>query len=218
MGDTVAADFPLDQEGVWCDVHGQRQVAEPALFLDRDGVLVEETGYLSRIEDIKIIPGGAALVAQANRRGIPVIVVTNQAGIGRGYFGWQQFRTVQDSISASFADENASFDAVFACAHHAQGKDDFAHPNHPARKPNPGMITRAAKALTLDLSNSWLVGDKLIDVQTAKNAGLAGAMLVLTGYGATERDEAEKLKAPGFQVAIGKSIADAVTLPIFRKR
>jgi D-glycero-D-manno-heptose 1,7-bisphosphate phosphatase len=186
--------------------------------LDRDGAVVEEIGYLHRVEDIRIIPGAEQVIAAANRRNVPVIMVTNQSGIGRGYYGWAEFKSVQDAIVASLAIAGARIDAVYACAHHPQGGGDFAHPNHPARKPNPGMLLQAASALILDLKSSWLVGDKADDIEAAKRAGIAGALLVATGYGDAECQRATTLASPAFELRFGRSIADAMTLPILMSR
>jgi len=214
----MSVPFPLDAENVWCEITPTARSTTPrgALFLDRDGVVVEEADYLSRVADLSVIAGAAETIAQANARGVPVVLVTNQAGIGRGYYTWSEFATVQTELAKRLASQKAHFDAVYACAHHPEGQGVFAHPNHPARKPNPGMIQRAAAALSLDLTQSWLVGDKAIDIAAAKNAGLAGAMLALTGYGMKERAEAEALRTAGFDVRVGASIKDALTLPILR--
>ncbi len=186
----------------------------PALFLDRDGAVVEDTEYLRRGEDIAMIRGAAGVIAAANKHGVAVVLVTNQAGIARGYYGWAEFKHVQQAIVAALAVEGARLDAVYACAHHPEGKGAFAHPNHPARKPNPGMLLQAAADLRLDLEKSWLVGDKATDVEAAKRAGLAGAMQVATGHGAAERQRSAGLATPSFKVCFGRSIADAMTLPI----
>lgn len=207
-------DDRIDSEGVWCEVRDGAARGGAALFLDRDGVVVEEADYLCRAEDVRILPGAAAVIAAANRRGVPVVLVTNQSGIGRGYFGWPAFAAVQDAIRSALDAQGAHVDAVYACPHHPAGRGAFAIPHHPARKPNPGMLLRAAADLDLDLPASWLVGDKSIDVEAAKRAGLAGALHVLTGYGEAERAESARLAGPGFEVRFGRSIADAVTLPI----
>jgi D-glycero-D-manno-heptose 1,7-bisphosphate phosphatase len=209
------ADFPVDPENLWCETITPAQRAErTALFLDRDGVLVEDTDYLCRAEDIVMISGAAPVIAAANRQGVAVVIVTNQAGIGRGYYGWSEFAAVQHAILSALATEGARIDAVYACPHHANGQGVFAHADHPARKPNPGMLLRAADDLRLDLKRSWLVGDKAIDVAAAKRAGLAGALQVATGYGGAERQSAADLAGPGFEVRFGESVADAITLPI----
>jgi D-glycero-D-manno-heptose 1,7-bisphosphate phosphatase len=211
---TRSAEHPLDIEGVWCQILRRPAPRRPALFLDRDGAVVEETGYLCRIDDIVFIPGAAEVIAAANRSSVPVIMVTNQSGIGRGYYSWAEFKSVQDAIVASLAAAGASIDAVYACAHHPQAQGRLAHPNHPARKPNPGMLLQAAAALALDLKPSWMVGDKADDVEAAKRAGIAGALLVATGYGSAERERAATLAGSGFEVRFGQSIADARMLPI----
>lgn len=205
---------PIDFEGVWCEVRAGSRRGGPALFLDRDGVVVEDTGYLCRVENIVMATGAAAAIATANQRDIPVVLVTNQAGIGRGYFCWEDFAAVQNEISSRLGALGARLDAVYACPHHPAGRGAFAHPDHPARKPNPGMILRAAADLALDLQGSWLIGDKTIDIEAAKRAGLAGAMLVMTGYGKTERLQSAALAAADFEVRFGQSIAEAVSLPI----
>jgi len=209
-----SAEHPLDSQGVWCQILRRPVAGRPALFVDRDGTIVEETDYLCRVDDIVVIPGAAEVIAAANRRSVPVIMVTNQAGIGRGYYGWAEFKSVQDAIVGSLATEGANVDAVYACAHHPQAEGDLAHPDHPARKPNPGMLLDSASALALDLKSSWLIGDKADDIEAAKRAGLGGALLVATGYGSAERQRAATLASPAFEVRFGRSIADAMTLPL----
>ncbi len=208
------ADHPLNAEGIWCEILTKPARGRPALFLDRDGAVVEETEYLCRVEDIVMIPGAARVIAAANRRGIAVVLVTNQAGVGRGYYGWAEFKAVQQAIVAALAAEGSRLNAVYACAHHPDGQGPFAHPDHPARKPNPGMLLQAASDLALDLKSSWLVGDKAIDVEAAKRASIAGAMQVATGHGSAERQRIAGLATPTFEVRFGRSIADAMTLPI----
>lgn len=202
----------IDAEGVWGQVLPGAAHGGPGLFLDRDGVVVEEVDFLARIEDVALISGAAAVIAAANERRIPVILVTNQSGIGRGYYGWREFATVQDAILAELAARGARVDAVYACPHYPDGKPPYTHPNHPARKPNPGMLLRAATALELDLARSWLVGDRAIDVEAARRASLAGGIHVMTGYGVQERAVAAAIAASGFELRLGQSIDDAMAL------
>jgi D-glycero-D-manno-heptose 1,7-bisphosphate phosphatase len=206
---------PIDTEGVWCEIRDHVRRGGAALFLDRDGVVVEEVDYLCRVEDVRLVHGAAGVIGAANRKNIPVVLVTNQAGICRGLYGWADFVAVQDAIIGGLETQGARLDAIYACPHHPNGKGDFLHPDHPARKPNPGMILRAASDLSLDLQNSWLVGDKTIDIEAARRAGLAGAMQVMTGYGAAEWPQSAALKTERFTVRPGRSIADATALPIF---
>jgi D-glycero-D-manno-heptose 1,7-bisphosphate phosphatase len=179
-------------------------------------VLVEETGYLCRATDIIVIPGAIDVISAANKRGVPVVMVTNQSGIGRGYYGWNEFRSVQDALITMLADRDAKINAVYACAHHPDATGILAHPDHPARKPNPGMLLQAASDLALDLKSSWLVGDKAHDIEAAKRAGIAGALQVATGHGAAERQHAAKVNALNFEVRFGRSVVDAMTLPILK--
>ena len=183
--------------------------ARPALFIDRDGVLVEEPGYLNRVEDVVMIPGAAEVVALANRRGVPVVEVTNQAGIGRGYYGWKEFLNVEDAVAGALARRGAAIDAVFACPYHRDGVDPWVHPDHPARKPNPGMFTAAAELLRLDLGQSWIVGDNLNDLKAGYNAGLRHGVLVLTGHGAEFRDAVREWAPAEFALQIVGSIREA---------
>lgn len=208
---------PIDSEGVWCEVRDGAARGGPALFLDRDGVVVRETDYLSRVEDVAILPGAADVIAAANKRGVPVVLVTNQSGIGRGYFGWSEFSAVQQAIASALAAQGARLDAVYACPHHESGQGAFAVAHHPARKPNPGMLLRAAADLDLNLGGSWMVGDKTIDIDAARRASLAGAMHVLTGYGEAERAGSAQFAGPDFELRFGRSIADALTLPILTR-
>ena len=154
----------------------------PAVFIDRDGTLNEEVGYLHRPEDVVLVGGAAAALARLNALGIPVIVVTNQSGIGKGRYDWEDFHAVMDRIRELLALEGASMDGIYVAPHHERGQGEYAHPDHPDRKPNPGMLMRAAEEHDLDLGRSWMVGDKELDLGAGRNAGCQVA-LVRTGYG-----------------------------------
>jgi D-glycero-D-manno-heptose 1,7-bisphosphate phosphatase len=160
----------------------QRLPLKPAIFLDRDGTLNEEVDYLSDPEQLVLISGAAAAVARLNALGIPVVVVTNQSGIGRGKYSWQDFEAVMKRMGTLLASENAQIDAVYASPHHEQALGEYAVTDHPERKPNPGMLVRAAAEHGLDLSRSWMVGDKALDLEAGRRAGCRVA-LVRTGYG-----------------------------------
>ncbi|HWE50081.1 MAG TPA: HAD-IIIA family hydrolase [Bryobacteraceae bacterium] len=174
--------------------------ARPALFLDRDGVVIEEKHYLSRPEDVVLIPGAAEIIAEANRRDIPVVLVTNQSGIGQGFYGWDAFVAVEAAMEDELARLNARIDAVLACPF---------YPEHPARKPQPGMLLAAAPALNLDLAGSWIVGDHASDMEAGLNAGLRGGLHVLTGHGAGQRERAILQRRVNFDLRLGDTIADA---------
>ena len=204
----------IDSDGIWAEIAappaggGER----PALFLDRDGVVIEEAGYLHRAGGVSLIPGAADVIAGANRAGVPVVIVTNQAGIGLGYYDWPQFIEVQDAIKRQLGRAGAHLSAVFACPFHPDARPPYRHGDHPCRKPNPGMLVKAARALSIDLSRSWLIGDRAIDVGAARNAGLEGAMHVRSGHGAhqAERQGSLALASGDFQVLTGETIRDAL--------
>jgi len=173
----------LTADNVWIDLRHMPERfedARPALFLDRDGVIVVDTHYLRSPDDVLLLPGASDLIAAANRVGIPVIVVTNQSGIGRGYFNWAELEAVQDKISRLLAEGNARWDAVFACPHHSHALTPYIHPSHPCRKPNPGMIDAARDLLNIDPARSWIIGDKAGDLEAGRNAGLMGGVHVAT--------------------------------------
>lgn len=170
----------LVEPGLWLEVRRPLGDARcPALFLDRDGVINVDTGYVGRVEDVALTPWIAPVIRAANLGGCPVVVVTNQSGIARGYFGWDAFAAVQARIHAALAAAGAGIDMVLACAYHDSGRGALAVPDHPMRKPRPGMLLRAAEVAPIDLSRSILLGDRPSDVLAAYRAGLLGAGLVV---------------------------------------
>jgi len=165
----------------------------PGIFLDRDGVLAEEVGHLHRVSDLRYVEGALRAIAWLNTLGLPVVLITNQAGIGRGLYGWKEFREVQEQIERDLACFGGRLDGVWACAAHPLGRGEFAHPCHPFRKPNAGMLYDAAECMHLDLCRSWLIGDQLSDIEAGLRAGVAGVCHVATGHGAATRTEVECL-------------------------
>ena len=139
--------------GLWYEVYSGSQclTGRPALFLDRDGVIVEDTQYLGRAQDVRMLAGAGEAIARCNKRGIPVILVSNQSGIARGLYDWSGFAAVQAAIASALSQAGARLDAVFACAHHVDGKAPLNIADHPWRKPNPGMIIAAAERMKLTL-------------------------------------------------------------------
>jgi len=196
--------------GAWISLSGQ-PASKPraALFLDRDGVIIEDPGYLCHSSEMALISGAAEFIAAANRRGIPVIAVTNQAGIGRGYYGWQEFTTMQEALDCELAKAGAALDAILACPFHPKGVSPWGHPDHPARKPRPGMLLAAERLLTLDLKRSWIIGDRFTDLLAGHAAGLRGGMHVLTGNGRNERARISEWHPQNFDLRLGTSIDDA---------
>jgi D-glycero-D-manno-heptose 1,7-bisphosphate phosphatase len=174
----------IDGAALWCEALTSRTSdGKPALFCDRDGVIVEEVGYLGKPEDVRLIPAAASLIRAANARGIRVVVVTNQSGIGRGYYGWAAFSAVQDRIVTELARLDAGIDLVIASGHHEDGGGLLASEAHKWRKPSPGMIRLARERLNMNLGGSLIVGDKLSDLEAGHAAGIGNGLLVRTGHG-----------------------------------
>jgi len=194
--------------GLWCQIDRADCSRRPALFLDRDGVVVADTRYIGRPENVQMIDGAAAAIACCNRLGIPVVVVTNQSGIARGYYGWDGFRAVQAAISEALAAAGAHLDAVLACAYHAKGSEALRIANHFWRKPNPGMLFAASNRMNLDLSQSWIIGDKAHDLAAGLAAGLAGGTLL--SLDEQELLVASALASPRFEVEGAANLADAL--------
>lgn len=201
MADRTEAPHPLTEPGVWVERIGDRVFPQhlPALFLDRDGTINVDTDYPSNPAEIELRPQMLPAIAAANRVGIPVVVVTNQSGIARGYFDWSVFAAVNGRVLELLGDRGVFVDMVLACAYHEAGVGPLAVADHPMRKPNPGMLIEAGKRLDLDLQRSLIVGDKLADMQAGRRAGLAQGWLV---------DGAAAIQ-PGFAV---RSLRDSTDL------
>jgi D-glycero-D-manno-heptose 1,7-bisphosphate phosphatase len=150
---------------------------KPALFLDRDGVLNEDQGYVHRWEDFRWIPGAKEAVAAFNRAGWLVIVVTNQSGVGRGLYTEDEMHALHARMNAELAAAGARVDAIYFCADHPEAPlERYRHPDPPGRKPNPGMILQALAEWPIDAGRSILVGDKPSDLEAALRAGIRGVL------------------------------------------
>jgi len=169
-------------------------ILKRAVFIDRDGTINEESGYLCKREDCRFIPGALEAIAQLNKAGFLVVVVTNQSGIARGYYSEADLDKLHLYMSREIATAGGLVAGWYHCPH---------HPEFPAgeyqcdcRKPLPGMIQRAAHELGIDLTSSWMVGDKIADVYAGIAAGCQ-TILVETGYGSVEA-----LSAPNEQIIL----------------
>jgi D-glycero-D-manno-heptose 1,7-bisphosphate phosphatase len=198
----------IDDPGLWCEIDPAPPTGRGALFLDRDGVIVADPNYLHRVQDIQLLAGAAGAIARCNALGVTVVVVTNKAGIGRGYYGWDDFHAVQKALSAELAAAGAHVDAVLACAYHGEGQGSLRVANHPWRKPNPGMILEAASRLNINLARSWIVGDRAHDLMAGQAGWLPGGTLV--SEDPNERRAALALDDGGFVVKTAKDLAEAV--------
>ncbi len=196
------------ETGLWAEpLTAARSTPVPALFVDRDGVLIEDTGYLGKPEAVVVIDGAAHILAACNAAEVPVVVVTNQSGIGRGYYDWTDFAAVQARMLSLLAADGAHVDGVYACAYHADGKGDYALADHPWRKPGDGMLRAAAAALGLDLRRSWIIGDHATDMAAGRAAGLVGGIHVLSGHGQAERVAALAVASESYRLETAADIA-----------
>ena len=150
----------------------------PALFLDRDGVINQDIGYLHRAEDCRFIDGIFDLVAAANLAGHAVVVVTNQAGIARGYYSEAEFLAFSGWMLDRFGERGARIDRIYHCPHHPEAGQGPLGIACACRKPAPGMILSAATDLDLDLAASTLIGDSEKDLEAAAHAGVAHRYLL----------------------------------------
>ena len=160
----------------------------PAIFLDRDGTINVEKNYLHRIEDWEWIPGAIKAIREFNRAGYLVIVISNQAGIARGFYSEEAVLRLHNHVDMMLAKHGARIDAYFFCPHHPQFGEER---NCSCRKPMPGLIRAAQLELGIDLNRSWMIGDKLSDIEAGRAAGVRG-ILVATGYGKTEATRLNK--------------------------
>ncbi|TAJ71419.1 MAG: HAD family hydrolase [Phenylobacterium sp.] len=151
--------------------------AKPALFLDRDGVLNEDRGYVYRWEDFQWVAGARETVAAFNRAGWLVIVVTNQSGVGRGYYSEADVHALHARMQADLAEAGGRIDAFYHAPQHPEAPvEAYRHPDPPLRKPNPGMILQALQDWPIDRETSLLIGDKPSDLEAALRAGIRGVL------------------------------------------
>ena len=175
-------------------------LGQPTVFLDRDGTLNVEKDYLYRFEDWEWIDGSLEALRILRENGFITIVVSNQAGIARGKFSAHDVDLLHSKVMLDLADKGAVIDDFYYCPYHP----DFNNEQQClSRKPNPGMLTKAVEKWNDDLSRSWMIGDKLIDVDAGKAAGV-NTVLVLTGYGARE------IKHASSQQCVATNLLDAV--------
>lgn len=147
----------------------------PAALLDRDGVLIIDSGYPHRPDQLVLIPGAAEAVKRLNDAGYVVVIVTNQSGVARGMFSEQAMHGFNADLVQRLAEGGGRIDAVYACPFHAEAVEArYRHPDHPDRKPNPGMLLRAMAEHDLDPARSFMVGDQPSDMEAARRAGVAG--------------------------------------------
>ena len=172
-----------------------------AAFLDRDGTICEEMGYVNHVDRLQIFPFAAAAIRQLNEAQVPVIVVTNQSGVARDIFPESLVHQVHEKMISELAAGGARIDGIYFCPHKTEDACE-------CRKPNPGLLERAAREHALDLAASWVVGDRYADLEMAHAAGGRG-ILVMTGYGRGEY-ELHRARWPMQPDALAEDLTEAV--------
>ena len=163
-------------------------MTRPAVFLDRDGTIIEDVGFLRDVSQIDLLPWSADAIRQLNEAGYVVVVVTNQSGVGRGYFDEAHVLATHAALDAALTEQGARIDAFYYCPHFPASADTRYGFVCDCRKPGSGMLRRAAEERGLDLSESWMVGDWWRDVQAGAGAG-ARTILIRSGRSAEHRPE-----------------------------
>lgn len=155
---------------------------KPAVFLDRDGTINEQMGYINHISRFQLLPGVEEAIARLNTADIPVVVVTNQSGLARGYFPEQLLDEVHHKMTQQLATAGAHVDGIYICPHHPEAKEERYRQTCNCRKPKTGLLEQAAQELDIDLERSFVVGDRWSDIKCGAAVG-ATSILVLSGYG-----------------------------------
>jgi len=158
-----------------------------AIFMDRDGTVCEEVGYVNHVDRIRLLPRSAEAIHLANQAGFQTVIVTNQAGVARGYFDEDLVHEVHDAVRRQLADAGARIDGIYYCPHHPEVGAPPYRRECDCRKPGPGMLLRAREEMGIDLASSYMVGDTVKDLGAGRAVG-ATTVLVLTGYGRGERE------------------------------
>lgn len=159
-----------------------------AIFLDRDGTLNIDYGYVHQIDDFQFIEGSIEALQQLKAMGYLLVLVTNQSGIARGYFSEDQFLQLTEWFDWSLADRGVDFDGIYYCPHHPEGKGEYRQ-DCDCRKPKSGMLLQAMKELKIDPEHSFMVGDKMEDLQAGLGANVRYKILVKTGKPVTSEGE-----------------------------
>lgn len=191
-------------------VQGSRRRGVPAVFLDRDGTISEEVGYINHIERLRLYPWAAEAILKLNRAGWPVIVITNQSGVARGYFTEKLIQEVHERIASELAARGAKVDAFYYCPHHPTGQVQVYRLDCRCRKPLTGMVEEAAQRFHIDLTASYIVGDTYRDMQLGFSAGLR-TILLLTGYGRGEYEH-QRHRWPRMPDGIAENLLEAVEI------
>jgi D-glycero-D-manno-heptose 1,7-bisphosphate phosphatase len=201
--------MPFTPDHNWYDFsEPESRTLRPALFLDRDGVLIEDRHYLKDPDDIALIEGSIRALKPFVLEGYFLIIVTNQSGIGRGLMEWDDLFAVQQRLRELWHQDDLTWDMALICPHHPeQGQGEYLQDNL-WRKPHPGMFEFANQTLPIDMTGSIMVGDKQTDLYAAYDSGIQNLVHVLSGHGADERPAIETWNPIDDHLQFLSSIAD----------
>lgn len=164
-------------------------LSNPAVFIDRDGVINVDSGYISKVDEFEFIDGIFKACLALKDMGYLLVLVTNQSGIARGYFSEDDFIVLTEWMDWNFSDAGVEFDGIYYCPHHPEHGDETYKKECDCRKPKPGMLFSAREDLDIDMSKSVMIGDKADDMRAAEAAGVTTKILVRTGKPMTEQGQ-----------------------------
>lgn len=179
-----------------------------AVFLDRDGTVNEEVGYLTDLSKLRLVPGSGSAIRRLNEAGFKVVLVTNQSGVARGYFPESLVHEAHVRLEEMLRADEARIDAIYYCPHHPTAGNSHYTLDCDCRKPRTGLVERAVKELAIDINRSYMVGDKWSDIELGQRAGVH-AVLVMSGFAADDpgNERPDRVKDPDF---LAHSLAEAV--------
>jgi D-glycero-D-manno-heptose 1,7-bisphosphate phosphatase len=184
-------------------------MTKSAIFIDRDGTINEDIGYVSHPDQLFIYPFAAEAIRLINEAGLEVIIITNQSGIARGLYTEATLDAIHEKLRLELGREGAQIDGVYYCPHHPRHGDEHYRKICDCRKPQTAMLERAAAEHGINLSSSYVIGDKASDINLATNAGAKG-VLVMTGYGAETQANLERF--PCYPTLVAKNLLEAIKL------
>ena len=187
-----------------------------AIFLDRDGTVCEELGYLNHVDRVRLIEGSAEAIRRANESGFQTVIVTNQAGVARGLLSEDLVGEAHDRLRELLAENGARLDGIYYCPHHPDVGGERHRKSCDCRKPSPGMLRQARDEMGVDLGSSYLVGDSIRDIEAGRQVG-ATTILVLTGHGQGQLEH----QSEGWRTRpdyIAKDLSEAIDWILERER
>lgn len=202
----------LARQGMRWHIHSPSKSPRPGVIMDRDGVLVDFVDYLHHPEETRLAFGAAQLILAMRKAGVAVGVATNQAGIARSLYTWNDYLAVEAEIDRQLTALGAQLDGIVACPYHPDFTKEWSQEYSYWRKPGPGMLELLMAELNIFPKCCWVIGDHLSDIGAAKAAGLTGAILLKRGRGFEHQAAARALASTSFEVAVLDDLAAALPL------